>query len=136
LVLAFNHLTQNMFFSGSPYSIDTDDGCNQINATANVLVQTPLFKTDFGGHSKHYSKNVVLFGSEHGGWAQGGCSCAMDDGTNVFTMNKCVGVLSLFNCGNNTDVCPSSHTPHFTPPGNATTCATVAGNQVSGLQVQ
>jgi len=30
---AYNHLTANMFFSGSPFSIDTDDGSDRVNCT-------------------------------------------------------------------------------------------------------
>ena len=42
----------NFFFTGSPFSIDTDDGSDMVNATANVVFKQPLFKTDFGGHTK------------------------------------------------------------------------------------
>ena len=49
--LAFNKLVSNFFFTGSPYSIDTDDGSDMVNATANVVYKQPLFKTDFGGVS-------------------------------------------------------------------------------------
>ena len=60
-MLAFNHITNNLFMPvGEPYAIDTDDGCDQVNASSNVLFG-PLWKTDFGGHTKHYTENVVLF---------------------------------------------------------------------------
>ena len=47
--------------SGSPYSIDTDDGSDRVNCTSNVVVAQPLFKTDFSGHSKTFQINVDLF---------------------------------------------------------------------------
>jgi len=87
---AYNHLTSNMFFSGSPYSIDTDDGSDFVNCTSNVLVATPLMKTDFSGHSKTFQKNVVLFG-QHGRISCGGSAANGRDTTNVFTGNECVG---------------------------------------------
>jgi hypothetical protein len=35
---AYNHLTANMFFSGSPYAIDTDDGSDRVNCSGGRLV--------------------------------------------------------------------------------------------------
>ena len=85
---AYNHLTANMFFSGSPYAIDTDDGSDRVNCTSNVIVSTPLFKTDFAGHQKTFQNNVDLYG------ACGGSEAGTGDRTNVFTGQKCVGVGS------------------------------------------
>jgi hypothetical protein len=85
---AYNHLTANMFFSGSPYAIDTDDGSDRVNCTANVIVSTPLFKTDFAGHQKTFQGNVDLYG------ACGGAEAGSGDKTNVFTGQKCVGAGS------------------------------------------
>ena len=82
---AYNHLTANMFFSGSPYAIDTDDGSDRVNCTSNVIVSTPLFKTDFAGHQKTFQNNVDLYG------ACGGSEAGTGDKTNVFTGQKCVG---------------------------------------------
>ena len=69
----------------------------------------------------------------------------MADGTNMFRGNRVVGVQHAYNCGNESMtcrgqdpsvktrnfscVCPVGGTPHFTPPGNATSCATVTDNQ-------
>ena len=36
----------------------TDDGSNMVNASSNVVYRQPLWKTDFGGHTKSYSYNV------------------------------------------------------------------------------
>ena len=58
-----------------------------MNCTSNVIVSTPLFKTDFAGHTKTFQKNVDLYGSCGGSPAAG-------DHTNVFTGNKCVGSAS------------------------------------------
>lgn len=57
---AYNHLTGNLFFSGSPFSIDTDDGSDRVNCTSNVIVAQPLFKTDFSGIPR-LSKTTWLF---------------------------------------------------------------------------
>ena len=53
-----------------------------VNATANVIFKQPLFKTDFGGHTKAYSRNVEIYG--------GGCGCVAGDPTNQFVANQCV----------------------------------------------
>lgn len=90
LVLAYNHLSSNMFFSGSPFSIDTDDGSDMLNATNNVVVNQPLFKTDYSGHTKTFQGNVAIYG--------GSCSCDVGDKTNIFTGNECVGEGSAFKC--------------------------------------
>ncbi len=75
-----------MFFSGSPFAIDTDDGSDRVNCTSNVIVSTPLFKTDFSGHTKTFQRNVDLFGT------CGGSEPGTKDYSNIFTENKCVGV--------------------------------------------
>lgn len=90
-----------MFFSGSPFAIDTDDGSDRVNCTSNVIVHQPLFKTDFSGHTKTFQNNVDIGGS-CGGSAAGG------DHTNVFTGNKCVG----------------SGSPAVGKDGSCTACAT------------
>merc|ERR1711964_523272 len=90
IVPAYNVLEQNMFFSGSPYSIDTDDGSDMVMAINNVVVKQPLFKTDFSGHTKTYSGNVELYGS--------GCNPGTSDVTNVFTGNHCMGSGSSIHC--------------------------------------
>lgn len=82
---AYNHLTANLFFSGSPYAIDTDDGSDRVNCTSNVIVAQPLFKTDFSGHQKTFQNNVDLFSS------CGGSQAGTRDTTNVFTGNKVRG---------------------------------------------
>ena len=74
---AYNHLESNMFFSGSPFSIDTDDGSDRVNCTSNVIVAQPLFKTDFSGHTKTFQNNVALYGS------CGGSEAGASDHTNV-----------------------------------------------------
>ena len=81
--LAYNKLISNFFFSGSPFSIDTDDGSDMVNATSNVIFKQPLFKTDFGGHTKAFDKNVEIFG--------GSCGCVTGDPTNRFVGNQCIG---------------------------------------------
>jgi len=49
LVLAFNTLEQNFFLpSDEPYPIDSDDGCNHLNVSSNVLMGNAAWKTDFG----------------------------------------------------------------------------------------
>jgi hypothetical protein len=50
-----------------------------VNATANVIYKQPLFKTDYGGHTKAYLKNVAI------------CGSAVGDPTNQFVANQCVG---------------------------------------------
>ena len=53
LVLAFNTLESNFFLpTDEPYPIDSDDGCNQLNVSSNVLIGNAAIKTDFGGHTK------------------------------------------------------------------------------------
>lgn len=144
LVQAFNTLESNFFLPCSePYPIDSDDGCNHLNVSSNVLMGNAAWKTDFGGHTKRFTDNAIMY-PYNPGWAHGGVTCEMDDGTNVFSRNKVVGVAHPYNCGNDTDtcrgpeaatprnfscVCPQGGTPHFTPPGNATSCATVSHNQ-------
>jgi hypothetical protein len=88
--LAFNKLVSNFFFSGSPFAIDTDDGSDMVNATANVIMRQPLFKTDFGGHTKAYASNVDIYG--------GGCGCVAGDPTNSFDGNKCLGASPPCDC--------------------------------------
>ena len=119
-------MVQNLFFSGSPFSIDTDDGSDWLNVSANVVYKQPLFKLDYGGHSKQYTNNLALYG--------GGCihsniaprsplgpehchyfsPCADKDPTTAFVGNKCVGAASGIRCGWNCT------------PG--VDCATVNGN--------
>lgn len=82
---AYIHLTSNMFFSGSPFAIDTDDGSDGLNATSNVIISTPLLKTDFAGHQKTFTKNVAIFGD------CGGSEPGSGDKTNIFTGQKCIG---------------------------------------------
>merc|ERR1711972_793146 len=99
LVPAFNHLVQNIFYYGggeAPYSIDTDDGSNHVNATGNVVVQAALWKTDFGGHTKVYSRNVVFCGGP--GWAHCGLQVEMNDPTNELSFNRFVGQASPYVC--------------------------------------
>lgn len=105
---SYNHLTANMFFSGSPFAIDTDDGSDRVNATNNVIVAQPLFKTDFAGHSKTFQGNVDLYSSC-------GASSATGDPTNVFSTNKCVGSGS-----------PAGCSPCATPGKD---CAVIQGNE-------
>ena len=70
---AWNHLVQNLFFSGSPFSIDTDDGSDWLNVSSNVVYKQPLFKLDYGGHSKA-GRNPPLATDnlleDTGGWHQ------------------------------------------------------------------
>jgi hypothetical protein len=84
-----------MFFSGSPFAIDTDDGSDLLNATDNVIVAQPLWKTDFSGHSKIFQRNVGLWGACGGAAVLWGSTTpaevASSDTTNVFTNNQCVG---------------------------------------------
>ena len=79
-----------MFFSGSPFAIDTDDGSDMVNSTANVIFKQPLFKTDFGGHTKAFERNVEIFG--------GSCGCVAGDPTNRFVGNRCVGEAGPCSC--------------------------------------
>ena len=144
LVLAWNTLESNLFMPvGEPYPIDSDDGCNQLNVSSNVLLGNGLIKTHFGGHSKRFEKNAIMF-PFNPGWAHGGCVAHVGDPTNVFSQNKVVGIRSLYNCGNNTETChqlgtpatqrnlscacPTGLTPHPSASGNATSCATISGN--------
>jgi hypothetical protein len=110
LIPAHNHLRQNFLFSGSPFSIDCDDGSDQLNATENVVYKQPLFKDDYGGHSQTYTKNVALYG--------GGCihsniaprdphgkerchfssPCADKDPSTTFSENHCVADTSAIRC--------------------------------------
>ena len=133
---AFNHLEANMFFSGSPFSIDTDDGSDRVNCTSNVIVAQPLFKTgaskqamrlvfaraetaersvvcllghaDFSGHTKTFQNNVALYG------ACGGSEAGANDHTNIFTGNKCVGAGSPLQSKNGT--CQACAQPGTTCP--------------------
>ena len=53
LVPAFNTLEANFFLpTGEPYPIDSDDGCNHLNVSSNVIIGNAVIKTDFGGHTK------------------------------------------------------------------------------------
>jgi hypothetical protein len=110
LIPARNQLRQNLFFSGSPFSIDCDDGSDQLDATQNVVYKRPLFKDDYGGHAQTYTKNVALFG--------GGCihsniaprdphgrerchfssPCADKDAATTFSDNHCVADTSAIRC--------------------------------------
>jgi hypothetical protein len=114
---AYNHLTANMFFSGSPYAIDTDDGSDRVNCTSNVIVSTPLFKTDFSGHTKTFQNNVDLYGSCGGSEASG-------DKTNIFTGNKCVGEGSPAGPNHKRGTPPP-------PPGTCVTCNTTCNGAFS-----
>ena len=121
--LAYNKLVSNFFFTGSPYSIDTDDGSDMVNATANVIYKQPLFKTDFGGHTKAYSKNVEIYG--------GGCGCVAGDPTNQFVDNQCVGELSPCKCStSNTsfDVIAGNH--YYSPTVNTSAPVCPAGSKI------
>ena len=53
--------------------MDTDDGSNQFNATANVVYLSHLWKSDFGGHTKSFSNTVEILGSS--------CGCGNDEGS-------------------------------------------------------
>jgi hypothetical protein len=107
LVPAYNHIDANLFFSGNPYAIDTDDGSDMYNVTANVVYQTPLFKTDYGGHTKSFSRNVaILTGVDpHGTGNHGSCGCPHTGSggglspTDSFVGNQCVGLASTVECG-------------------------------------
>ena len=94
LVLAYNHLANNMLFSGSPGGLDTDDGSDMVNATSNVLYKNGLWKSDVGGHTKSYSYNVNINGSGCGcGTAPAGSKCRYCCGDDdLFVGNKCVGL--------------------------------------------
>ena len=61
-----------------------------VNASSNVVYRQPLWKTDFGGHTKSYSYNVEIMG--------GGCGANTDDETNAFFGNKCIGQGSQAKC--------------------------------------
>ena len=61
-----------------------------VMAVSNVIMKQPLFKTDFGGHTKNYQRNVEIFG--------GGCGCVVGDPTNSFVGNQCVGGPSPCSC--------------------------------------
>ena len=144
LVLAFNTLSQNLFMPVSePYPIDSDDGCNQLNVSSNVLLSNAAWKTDFGGHTKHFVSNAIFF-PYNPGWAHGGCVADTSDPTNVFAHNTVVGIRSLYNCGNSTQAChqkgspstqhnytcacPAGETPHASASGNASSCASIQDN--------
>jgi hypothetical protein len=118
--LAWNHIVSNFFFSGSANAIDTDDGSDMVNASSNVIYKQPLWKTDFGGHTKSYSNNVEIMG--------GGCGANTDDPTNAFFGNKCIGEGTHSKCtdtskavymdnsyytsyGDGSEVCPGSSLP-------------------------
>jgi len=138
---AYNHLTGNMMFSGSPFAIDTDDGSDRVNCTGNVIVNTPLFKTDFAGHQKTFQNNVALYG------ACGGSQVGSGDSTNIFTGNDCVGggspllnkadpeknvTASCHACGP-TDKCPIIQNNRYYRVGdNSTAVVCEAGNLESG----
>ena len=111
IVSAYNHLEANMFFSGSPFAIDTDDGSDRVNCTSNVIVSTPLFKTDFSGHTKTFQRNVDLYG------ACGGSEPGTNDHSNIFTGNKCVGEGSPAGPGSKRGAPPP-------PPGACVPCKT------------
>jgi len=133
LVQATSHLTSNFFFSGSPFAIDTDDGTSWLNASSNVVYKQPLFKVDYGGHSKMYTGNVVLFsscgmhsniaprdpnGPEHCHFFS---PCADKDPDNVFSFNKCVGATSLLRCGTcrpGVDCARIENNTYYSPAGN------------------
>lgn len=82
-----------------------------VNATANVIFKQPLFKTDFGGHTKAYAKNVEIYG--------GGCGCVAGDPTNQFIANQCVGETSPCKCSTSNssfDVIADNH--YYSPSVN------------------
>ena len=122
-----------MFFSGSPFSIDTDDGSDRVNCTNNVIVSQPLFKTDFAGHQKTFQGNVDLYGSCGG-------SAAFGDDTNVFSGNKCVGIGAPAKCvpcaTPGKDCAIIQDNEYFTAPnGTAPTTVCPAGNTEAGSTV-
>ena len=142
---AFNTLESNLFMPTSePYPIDSDDGCNHLNVSSNVILDNAAWKTDFGGHTKVFEKNCIFF-PDNPGWAHGGCVATTGDPTNVFAANEVVGIASLYNCGNDSAtchrqgtppawtnyscVCPAGGTPHASAAGNASSCASIAGNR-------
>ena len=144
LVQAFNTLESNLFMAvGEPYPIDSDDGCNHLNVSSNVILDNAAWKTDFGGHTKIFEKNCIFF-PYNPGWAHGGCVATTGDATNVFAGNEVVGIASLYTCGNDTTTChqqgtpaswmnyscacPSGETPHSSAAGNASSCATIVEN--------
>ena len=43
-MLAYNHFTENFFLGAPGDALDTDDGSDYVNATANVLYEAGLFK--------------------------------------------------------------------------------------------
>ena len=91
----------NFFFSGSSNAIDTDDGSDMVNASANVIWNQPLWKTDFGGHTKSYSHNVEIMG--------GGCGADTGDPTNAFFGNKCIGQGSSAKCTDTSAMAAAYH---------------------------
>jgi len=131
---AYNHLEANLFFSGSPFSIDTDDGSDLVNCTSNVIVSQPLFKTDFSGHTKTFQNNVDLYGS-CGASEPGG-----RDPTNVFTGNKCVGdgtPLACGTCATPGVTCPliQNNEYYTAPAGSAPKTLCPAGSLEANSQV-
>ena len=97
--LAYNHFTENFFLGPRGHdALDTDDGSDWINATANVLHDAGLWKSDFGGHSKAYYDNVVIFG---GACGSGTGTNKQDYHTNhltYFNGNRCIGDYTLSVC--------------------------------------
>jgi hypothetical protein len=94
-----------------------------VNATSNVVFKQPLFKTDFGGHTKAYSKNVEIYG--------GGCGCVAGDPTNQFVANQCVGEVSPCKCStSNTsfDVIANNH--YYSPNVNTSAPVCPTGTKI------
>ena len=123
--------------------MDTDDGSDMFNATANVMLYADLWKADFGGHSKTYSKNVNILGRGCGPGSKPPRVLAYDP--DVFIGNQCIGSgTEVTDCessttavmhdnmyyiegGNNSAVCPNKsatgleHGSKWLPlPDNAT----------------
>lgn len=137
---AWNHLVQNFFFSGSPFSIDTDDGSDWLNVSSNVVYKQPLFKVDYGGHSKHFSNNVALYGagcihsniaprSPHGPeHCHYFSPCADKDPTTAFFGNQCIGSNTGIRCGWNctpgVDCATVSNNKYYFPGGNGSAVCT------------
>lgn len=96
--MLYNHLDSNLFLKAPGNAVDTDNGSAFLNGTSNVMYLAGLWKADFGGHSKSYSKNVVIYGEDH----KGG-NCGPGTGTpkwekhaqpDYFIGNDCIGVPS------------------------------------------
>ena len=117
LVPAFNHLVQNFFFGAGSgqnlFAMDTDDGSDMYNMSRNFVYHHQLFKTDVGGHTKHFEYNVHVPNAELEVSRnvpckrQGStCTCGAgrsgespaEDPTDVFVGNQCVGEPTRVDC--------------------------------------